>query len=117
MSQWFQKSSAVEASESLYMWDRVKHLYNYVISNRLLTPFQSGFIKGNSSVNQLAFLYNDIGRALDEKGKKYGLSFVMYQRHSIEFGIKVSFISCHPSVLVVPFSISSPLIFLIANNG
>lgn len=43
-----------------------KHLYNYVISNNLITSFQSGFIKGDSTVNQLAFFYNDICKALDD---------------------------------------------------
>lgn len=43
-----------------------KYLYNHVISNKLLTPFQSGFIKGDSTINQLTFLYNDISKALDE---------------------------------------------------
>ena len=33
-----------------------KHLYNYVISNKMLTSFQCGFTKGDSSVNQLAFI-------------------------------------------------------------
>ena len=31
------------------------------------TSFQSGFIKGDSSVNQLAFFYNDVSKALDEE--------------------------------------------------
>ena len=43
-----------------------KHLYNYVISNRMLSSFQTGFIKCDSSVNQLAFFYNDVSKALDE---------------------------------------------------
>ena len=32
----------------------------------MITSFQSGFIKGDSSVNQLAFFYNDFSQALDE---------------------------------------------------
>ena len=43
-----------------------KHLYNYLIENNLLTSSQSGFIRGDSTVNQLTFLYNDISRALDQ---------------------------------------------------
>jgi hypothetical protein len=43
-----------------------KYLYNYIIENRLLTTFQSGFIKGDSTVNQLTYIYNDICQALDE---------------------------------------------------
>lgn len=43
-----------------------KYLYNYVISNDILTTFQSGFIKGDSTVNQLTYLYNDISKAMDE---------------------------------------------------
>lgn len=43
-----------------------KQIYNYVTSNNLLTSFQSGFIKGDSTVNLLTYLYNDICKALDE---------------------------------------------------
>ena len=43
-----------------------KYLYNYVVSNEILTKCQSGFIKGDSTTNQLLFLYNDIVKALDE---------------------------------------------------
>ena len=32
----------------------------------MLTSFQSGFIKGDSSVNQLSLFYNDVSKALDE---------------------------------------------------
>ena len=43
-----------------------KYLYNYIIANDLLTSKQSGFIKGDSTVNQLTFLYNDISQAMDQ---------------------------------------------------
>ena len=43
-----------------------KYLYNYLNDNRLLTKYQSGFIKGDSTTNQLIFIYDDINRALDE---------------------------------------------------
>ncbi len=42
------------------------YLYNFLITNNKLTPFQSGFIKGDSTVNQLTYIYNDICKALDE---------------------------------------------------
>ena len=40
-------------------------MYTYVISNDLITSYQSGFIKGDSTVNQLTFFYNEICQALD----------------------------------------------------
>ena len=42
-----------------------KRLYNYFISNDLITSYQSEFIKGDSTVNQLTFFYNEICQALD----------------------------------------------------
>ena len=42
-----------------------KRLYNYFISNDLITSYQSGFIKGDSTVNQLTFFYNEICQAFD----------------------------------------------------
>ncbi len=43
-----------------------KALYNYVTNNEILTTFQSGFITGDSTVNQLSYIYNDICKALDD---------------------------------------------------
>ena len=43
-----------------------KRMYNYVISNDLITSYQSGFIKGDSTVYQLTFFYYEICQALDE---------------------------------------------------
>ena len=52
-----------------------KHLYNHLKDNNLLTPFQSGFIPGDSTVNQLAFLYNTFCKALDS-GKEVRVVFL-----------------------------------------
>ena len=30
-----------------------KYLYNYIIETAILTPFQSGFVRGDSTTNQL----------------------------------------------------------------
>ena len=43
-----------------------KYLHNFVISNNLITPHQSGFTKGDSTVNQLLYLSDEIARALDD---------------------------------------------------
>ncbi|MCG8113671.1 MAG: reverse transcriptase domain-containing protein [Candidatus Thiodiazotropha taylori] len=42
-----------------------KHLYNYVVSHQLITPFQSGFIKGDSTTNQLLHTYHTFCEAVD----------------------------------------------------
>ena len=42
-----------------------KHLYNNFRDNGILSPLQSGFILGNSTTNQLTFLYNTFCQALD----------------------------------------------------
>ena len=52
-----------------------KHLYNHLKDNNLLTPLQSGFIPGDSTVNQLAFLYNTFCKALDS-GKEVRVVFL-----------------------------------------
>ena len=51
-----------------------KHLFNHLRDNNILTPLQSGFIPGDSTVNQLTFLYNTFCRALDE-GKEIRVAF------------------------------------------
>ena len=42
-----------------------KVLYNYLVSKDLVSPLQSGVVKGDSTVNQLTFLFNDVCKALD----------------------------------------------------
>ena len=42
-----------------------KHLYNYVVSHQLLTPFQSGFIQGDSTTYQLLHTYHTLCEAVD----------------------------------------------------
>ncbi len=69
-----------------------KYLYNFVTQNNKITSLQSGFIKGDSTVNQLSYIYNDICKALDE-GKEVRAVFVTYPKHSIEFGTKVSYLN------------------------
>ncbi len=51
-----------------------KHLYNYLITNNLLTEYQSGFRRGDSTTNQLVYIYNDICKALDD-GKEIRVVF------------------------------------------
>lgn len=51
-----------------------KHLYNHFLENSILTPFQSGFTPGDSSVNQLTYLYNTLCQALDS-GKEVRVIF------------------------------------------
>ena len=42
-----------------------KHLSNHLRDNNLLSPLESGFIPGDSTVNQLTFFYNIFCKALD----------------------------------------------------
>ena len=51
-----------------------KHLFNYLKLNNIITPYQSGFQSGDSTINQLVYLYNKFLKALDE-GKEIRLVF------------------------------------------
>ena len=42
-----------------------KHMYNHLHRINLLSSLQSGFIPGDSTVNQLTYLYNTFCQALD----------------------------------------------------
>ena len=44
-----------------------KHLYNYLVSNNLITKNQSGFRPGDSTINQLIDLINDIHQSFDHR--------------------------------------------------
>lgn len=43
-----------------------KHLFNYLRDNSLLSPLQSGFVPGDSTVNQLVDIYNTFCKAMDD---------------------------------------------------
>ena len=51
------------------LFERVvfKHLYNHLNENNILSPLQSGFIPGDSTTNQLTYLYNFLTQALDSE--------------------------------------------------
>ena len=51
-----------------------KHLYNHFRDNDILSPLQSGFIPGDSTTNQLTFLYNTFCKASDS-GKEVRVVF------------------------------------------
>ncbi|MCG8077918.1 MAG: reverse transcriptase family protein, partial [Candidatus Thiodiazotropha taylori] len=43
-----------------------KHVFNFCRDNNIITTFQSGFVPGDCTVNQLSDLYNTFCKALDE---------------------------------------------------
>ncbi|MEW8543133.1 MAG: reverse transcriptase family protein, partial [Candidatus Thiodiazotropha sp.] len=51
-----------------------KYVYNYCITNNIFTPYQSGFIKGDSTTYQLLDLYNSFCEAVDS-GKEVRVIF------------------------------------------
>ena len=51
-----------------------KHTYNFLHEHRILSPLQSGFVQGDSTINQLTFLHNVFSQALDN-GKEVRVVF------------------------------------------
>ena len=51
-----------------------KHVHNFVLANQMITPFLSGFMPGDSTVNQLTDMHNTFCQALDE-GKEVCVVF------------------------------------------
>ena len=51
-----------------------KYLFNFFRDNNVITAFQSGFVPGDSTVNQLIDIYNAFCKALDE-GKEVRATF------------------------------------------
>ena len=52
-------------SEKVFKRNVFKHIYNHFQDNNIFTPLQSGFIPGDSTVNQLIYLYDFFSQALD----------------------------------------------------
>ena len=51
-----------------------KQIFNYLADTDFLSPFQSGFLPGDSTVNQLTYLYNAFCQAVDS-GKEVQVIF------------------------------------------
>ena len=51
-----------------------KHMFNFLLDRHAITCLQSGFVPGDSTVNQLADIYNTFCKALDE-GKEVRVIF------------------------------------------
>ena len=67
-----------------------KHLFNFVRDHELLSALQSGFIPGDSTVNQLIDIYRITHSVnLLMKVKKFVQCFVTFPKLLTECGIKV----------------------------
>lgn len=44
----------------------LKYFNNYLLYNHILTPFQTGFVHGDSTINQILYLTNKIFQASDD---------------------------------------------------
>ena len=51
-----------------------KHIYNFLLENRIISSNQSGFTPGDSAINQLLYITNEFGKALDD-GKEVRVVF------------------------------------------
>ena len=51
-----------------------KHVYNYCTANNIITPLQSGFVRGDSTTYQLSDIYNTFCEAVDS-GKEVRVVF------------------------------------------
>ena len=57
--------SLLNAEEKVFERLIFKHMFNHLQENSFHTSLQSGFMPGDSTVNQLTFLYNTFCQALD----------------------------------------------------
>ncbi|XP_060568897.1 uncharacterized protein LOC132727429, partial [Ruditapes philippinarum] len=57
--------SLLNTTEKVFERLVLKHIFNFLKVNNFLSTAQSGFIPGDSTVNQLAFIYDTLCRSLD----------------------------------------------------
>ena len=48
-----------------------KHIYNFLLENSITLFNQSGFTPGDSAINQLLYITNEFGKALDDVSKAF----------------------------------------------
>ena len=70
-----------------------KHVHIFILANQIITPFQSGFMPGDSTVNQLTDMYNTFCQALDE-GKEVDVVFCDKSKSSTGSGIVAFLLNC-----------------------
>ena len=63
-----------------------KNLFDFIRDHEILTTLQSGFIPGDSTVNQLVDIYNTFCKALDERKEVRAIFCNAFDR---VFGIRV----------------------------
>ena len=67
-----------------------EHLFNHLQNNNILSSHQSGLIPGDSTVNQLTYLYHTFCEALDAEGK-FELFSATPARHLTVSGMQALF--------------------------
>ena len=92
-----------------------KHLYNYMVTNELVTHLQSGFREGDSTTNQLLHTYHTICEAVD-KGKELRAVFCDIGRALTESGTKDYFTNCIAWGAQIVLSIGLQAIYLSVDN-
>ena len=66
--------SLLNSEDKVFERHVFKHLYNHLHRHNLISSLQSGFMPGDSTVNQLAYLYNTFCQTLDA-GKEIRVVF------------------------------------------
>ena len=87
-----------------------KHMYNYFVSNNLITNSQSGFRPQDSTVNQLIHLINDIHKSFDNRKS--------FETRAVFLGISKSFDKVWHKGLIFKLEqneISGPVLNLLNN--
>ena len=69
-------------------------LNEYLILNNVISPFQSGFQRGDSTVNQLLLMNHEFSKALDEN-KETRIVFCDISRVFDRVWLLVQSLSCH----------------------
>jgi hypothetical protein len=62
-----------------------KYIFNFLLDNSLIYKYQSGFMRGHSTVHQHIEIYHNICLSLENREVSV-LYFVIYQKPLIKFG-------------------------------
>ena len=92
-----------------------KHVYNYLKDTNFFTPCQSGIMLGDSTVNQVTLLYNNICKALDDGFEFRAVSFYISKAFD-KVWHKGLLLSCAELVLEVNCCPGFLIIFLTVIN-
>ena len=91
----YRPTSLLNSEDKVFERLGFKHLYNHLHRHNIISSLQSGFMSGDSTVNQLAYLYNTFCQTLDALNLDGSLTITFLKKlHAKNDFLKIRVVFC-----------------------